>query len=305
MVMNMEKRRSGRFRPAQVDVDSRRLAREDNLKATATITVEEGKLADVQGLMRPYKEIQYKDWLICPKLDFVKEGYDSGKKMKLISRCRITDSKCAFGAEKKPEGCLGREKKLPPYEFLIFCDSESEGQRYPFVFVQRIFLEGAIKIHEITERHFWLKKAYEGIMKGRISTASKPRPGSQIFHTLMMGRPKVTVYLLDTRKIEGTVLFYEKEPIELIIGGGSDSKYFVPLTSIGTIFVHKYDFGTDSLRATAAELLKRGHVVIPKQNMIYDYCNGSEIVVTLDGRLKGRQRNSEHDNELRKIASGA
>jgi hypothetical protein len=289
--MRRRDRKKSRFRPILAGKRSLQLAMQDNLEAKTTIPIEDG--VEIEGLIRVFEEVQQKKWIICPHLRFKKgDG-------KIKTWCTLTDKHCDYRGEGRPEECVGREKIFPPYKFWVFIDATIGGKEYKFAFVQRDFHD--VIQTKTTERSGWLREAYKAINSGRIKTSTQPRPGCMLFHTLMMGKPRVSIYLLDGRKIEGKVDFYEKEPIEIAVSEG-DKRYFIPLTNVGLMLIHSYDLG-DVQRTRTIELLRRGHVVTfnPKEKgIIYDYCLGRRMKITFDGRVMPRGDN-RHDIEVKQI----
>ena len=292
-------------KPKSVSKVDMQLAKKDNLKGTTTVILNDNEVK-ISGLLRPFKETIYREWLICPKLQLVTRGDDKGRIKALSSICALNNEKCGYlhsGVE-KPEECVGKYKNpIPTYNFLIFCDAEADNEKYPFVFVQECFKQGIVE-EEPTDMDSYLWNAYKGIIKGKTRVSKViPKPGIQIFHTLMKGKPKVTIYLLDERKIEGTVLFFEKEPIELMVAeeGKNVPSYFIPLTNIGVMLVHEYEFRAN-LEKIAMELLRKGHVVLsdPRTNNIYDFCTGERKTITMDKRIFPF-KSSDHDKEIRNI----
>jgi hypothetical protein len=293
-----------KFKPQKVSRDALQLAREDNMICETSIFVE-NKPVKLKGLLRLFKEVQKTKWLICPKLQFERKGIEGGKVKILSTICSLTNERCGYKEEDKPKGCVGVREIMPTYQFYVLCDATANEEPCPFIFIQRDFIEEGMKVQD-TEYHGRLFNAYKAMNAGTIRVNATPKPGSTIFHTLMRGKPRVTIFLRSGTKIDGTILFYEKEPIELMVSEkGERPDYFIPMYNVGAMFVKEYDFGKDLLRKRTIELLKKGHVVlpVPSQNAIYDYCKGIDVKIPYDGRAFPL-RDNEHDNELRSILRG-
>lgn len=292
-----------------IDKTTKQLASEDNLIASGDIYVD-NRLCKIKGLLRPFYEGQSKSWLICPKLQFVVRGDKKGTMKAVKSICSIKEEVCnLLQNEEKPDGCVGNfVKPFPTCDFYIFCDADVDGKNHDFVFVQRKFLEGSSTYRrEPSEKRFWLRNAHKGIESGRIRESEIPKPGSQIFFTLMRDevRPRVTIYLFDRRKIEGRVLFHKKEPLEIAVEENDSGivDYSIPLTNIGAIIVHEFD-KSNRVLSTTLELLKKGHVVInhPREGVIYDFCKGESLKILKDGRTIGGSSADKHDEEVMHVA---
>lgn len=86
--------------------------------------------------------------------------------------------------DEKPEGCRGKRHTFPSYYFMIFSNAKLDGKKFPFVLINKEYLEKANKVttYEPIDKHEWLINAYKGINRGKIRIPYASHPGIALFH---------------------------------------------------------------------------------------------------------------------------